>query len=262
MIDPAEWPSAEAANRAERLAYLGTGSCLESYRAANIAWVISGVASADYNGVIWPRLTGEEADQLSPILVDRFRMHQLPAIWHFDGVTQPADLASRLDDLGCHLLPPAIVAAAPIVDVTRRMRDLPQLTVERVTTREELSSWMDIWAQTTSEPRGPREVLYASLGLNRLEPLRHYLARLDRRPVGLSQVFFGQQAAGIHAVAVRADFQRLGIGSALIQRPLLEARTVGYELAVASPTAEGLPMFSALGFDQFESPFPKYRLWP
>jgi GNAT superfamily N-acetyltransferase len=142
------------------------------------------------------------------------------------------------------------------------MRDLPQLSVERVTTPEDLSTWMDVWSNVSGEPRAPREALYTSLGLKRLEPLRHYLARLDGRPVGVSQLFLGQQVAGVYAVGVRPDFRRIGIGAALVQRPLLEARTLGYDLAVADPAADTLPFFNALGLVEFASPFPRYRLWP
>jgi GNAT superfamily N-acetyltransferase len=262
MPDSTLWPAAEAANRAELLAYAGTGACLESYRAANIAWVITGVPSDDYNGVIWARLTEEEAELLPPILVDRFRMHQLPSTWHLDAGTQPADLRDRLATLGCVPVEPAIGTAALIVDATRGMRDLPQLMVERVTTPGDLSAWMDIWASVSGEPRAPREALYTSLGLKRVEPLRHYLARLDGRPVGVSQLFLGQQAAGVYAVGVRPDYRRIGIGAALVQRPLLEARTLGYDLAVADPSADTLPFFSALGLAEFTSPYPRYRLWP
>ena len=84
MVESQAWAAAEAANRAELLAYVGTGSCLESYRATNIAWVITGVPHDDYNGVIWARLVDDEAEQLPSILVDRFRMHQLPASWHLE----------------------------------------------------------------------------------------------------------------------------------------------------------------------------------
>ena len=262
MIDQSEWASAEAANRAELLAYVGTGSCLESYRAANIAWVITGVQSPHYNGVIWPRLSEEEADQLGAILVDRFRLHQLPAVWHFDAGVQPVDLGDRLAALGCERLPTGLALGASIVSAAKRLRVLPQLHVERVTTAEDLSVWMDVWTACTGEPRTPRESLYTSLGLKRFEPMRHYLARLDRRPVGVSQLFLGQQAAGIHEVAVREDFRRLGIGSALVQVPLIEARTLGYEVAVASSTEEVRPLFAALGFCECESPFPRYGLWP
>jgi hypothetical protein len=262
MIDQAQWAAAEAANRAELLAYVGTGSCLESYRATNIAWVITGVPSADYNGVIWPRLSEEEADQLGPILVDRFRFHQLPALWQFDAGTQPSDLGTRLTALGCERLPEGVSLGASIVHATSRMRALPQLQVDRVTTAEDLSVWMDLWCQITRESRTTRENLYMSLGLKRFEPLRHYVARLDRRPVGVSQMFLGQRAAGIHAVAVREDLRRLGIGSALVQGPLVEARTLGYELAVATSTPDVRTLFAALGFAECPSPFPQYQMWP
>ena len=262
MMEPSEWASAEAANRAELLAYVGTGSCLESYRAGNISWVITGVQSAQYNGVIWPRLSDDEADQLGPILVDRFRLHQLPATWQFDAGVQPDNLGDRLAALGCERLPDGRALGASIIDATKRLRGLPQLQVERVITAEDLSVWMNVWTTCTGEPRTPRESLYTSLGLKRFEPLRHYLARLDHRPVGVSQLFLGQQAAGIHEVAVREDFRRLGIGSALVQVPLIEARTLGYELAVANSMPEVRPLFAALGFTESLSPFPQYRLWP
>jgi GNAT superfamily N-acetyltransferase len=262
MSDQTSWPTTIAANRAELLSYLGTGACLESYRATNIAWVITGVPSPDYNGVIWPRLTEEEAEQLGPILVDRFRMHQLPALWHFDAATQPADLGERLERLGCRPSNPALSMAATIVDVTRGMRDLPHLTVERVTTPEELAIWMEVWGEVTGEARSPREDLYASLGLKRVEPLRHYLARLDRRPVGVCQLYLGQQAAGLYALGVNPGFRRFGVGRVLAQWPLLEARTLGYDLAVASPPETSRPFFEALGLKAFPSPYPAYTIWP
>jgi len=262
MTDRDSRPATIAANRAELLSYLGTGACLESYRATNVAWVITGVPSPDCNGVIWPRLSVDEADQLVPVLVDRFRMHQLPAVWHFDASTQPADLADRLEGLGCRPSDPALSMAAPIVDVTRGMRDLPHLTVERVTTVEELAIWMDVWTEVADEARSPREDLYISLGLKRVEPLRHYLARLNDRPVGVCQLYLGQQAAGLYALGVRPDFRHLGIGRVLAQLPLLEARTLGYDLAVASPAANSLSFFTTLGLHEYPAPFPSHVLWP
>ena len=60
MYDRRMWPYLEAANQAELLAYLGTSALAESYFAQDITWVITGVASNDYNGVLWARLTSAE----------------------------------------------------------------------------------------------------------------------------------------------------------------------------------------------------------
>ena len=262
MLDKTEWPLVQAENDAELLAYVGTRSGLESYRAGNISWVITGVPSGDYNGVMWARLSDEEAELQVPLLVDRFRMQQVPAVWHLDAATLPADLGNRLAALGCKPAPPPIRLAAPIVKVTRGLRTLPDLRIERVTSADELALWFDLWTDMRGEPRSPREELYLALGLNRFEPLRHYLARLGGRPVGVSQLFLGQRAAGIHNVSVREEYHGLGLGSALAQHPLLEARTHGYDLAVVAPSPTQVAPFEALGFETVLPAAVDYQLWP
>src|SRR5262245_17365775 len=139
MLDKTEWPLVQAENDAELLAYVGTRSGLESYRAGNISWVITGVPSGDYNGVMWTRLSDEEAELQVPLLVDRFRMQQVPAVWHLDAATLPADLGDRLAALGCKPALAPIRLAAPIVSVTRGLRTLPDLRIERVTSADELA---------------------------------------------------------------------------------------------------------------------------
>ena len=262
MLDIAEWPIVQAENDAELLAYVGTRSGLESYRAGNISWVITGVPSGDYNGVIWARLSRDEADLQVPLLVDRFRSEELPAVWHLDSASLPVDLGDRLQALGCQPASSRPRLAAPIVTVTRGLRTLPDLRIERVTTAEELALWMDLWTEIRNEPRAPREELYLNLGLNRFEPLRHYLARLGGRPVGVSQLFLGQRGAGVHNVSVREEYHGLGLGSALVQHPLLEARTHGYDLAVLGPAPEHVAAFESLGFEQVPATAVDYRLWP
>jgi len=262
MLDRTEWPVVHAENDAELLAYVGTRSGLESYRAGNISWVITGVPSSDYNGVIWARLSDEEAELQVPLLVDRFRMQQVPAVWHLDASTQPVDLGDRLQALGCQPLAAATRMAAPIVSVTRGLRTLPDLRIERATSTDELALWMDLWTEMRQEPRAPREELYRALGLNRFEPLRHYLVRLGGRPVGVSQLFLGQRGAGVHNVTVREEYHGLGLGSALVQHPLLEARTLGYDLAVITPSPSQVAPFEALGFEIVPPAALDYQLWP
>jgi hypothetical protein len=88
--------------------------------------------------------------------------------------------------------------ATDLTTLAFRDAALPGLTIERVTTTEALAEWM----HDDPDARTPREPLYASLGLSGSQPLRHYLARLDGTPVGVSQLFLGKQAAGLYCVAV------------------------------------------------------------
>ena len=261
VLERDHWPSLEAENQAELLAYLGTASCAQSYRSAAITWVITGVDSNDYNGVLWARLSATQADHHLPSLVQQFRDRRLPALWHLDPASQPPDLAERLSRLGCPRLRPGVCMAAPLPALRGEVPARPGLTIERVTTHADLADWIDIWIEGEDEARSPREQLYACLGLNGSQPLRHYLARLDGQPVGVSQLFLGQRTAGLYCVAVLAAFRRRGIGSALTLTPLRQAQALGYSIGVLGPSPEGQPMYQRLGFELFASPFVGYALW-
>lgn len=260
-IDRKQWPALETENQAELLAYLGTAACAESFRAAHLSWVITGVDSNDYNGVIWARLDDDQADQLVPALVQQFRDRGLPALWQLDLFSQPADLPARLDRLGCARLDSGYGMGMPLINLPGDTNALPNLTIERVTTLADLAAWMDVWTHDGEETRAPREQLYATLGLDGALPLRHYLARLNGEPVGVAQLFLGQESAGVYCVAVLPEFRRIGIGTALTLTVLHQAQALSYSMAVLGPSPEGELMYRRLGFELFESPFVGYTLW-
>lgn len=261
MFDQHMWPYLEAENQAELLAYLGTASCVEGFQSPSITWTITGVDSNDYNGVVWTRLTSEEADDTVPALVKKFRDRNIPALWHLDAASQPADLAQRLERLDCRALASGVCMAAALDKVAFGI-PLPQgLSVERVTTRADLAAWLDVWIHDDDEPRLPREQLYTSLGISGTEPLRHFLARLDGQAVGVSQLFLGARSAGLYCVSVLPSFRRQGIGTALTLTALQVARQEGYTVGVLGPSPEGQSLYRRVGFELFPSPFVGYTLW-
>jgi ribosomal protein S18 acetylase RimI-like enzyme len=223
--------------------------------------VMTGVDSNDYNGVLWARLSAGEAEQVVPALVEQFRARRLPALWHIDSASQPDDLGQRLTQLGCPQLSSGVAMAVLLDTLPAQIPMVPGLTIERVSTNADLAAWIDVWIQGDDEPRNPREQLYTSLGFAPVQPLHHYLARLQGQPVGVSQLFLGQRAAGLYCVAVLPELRRRGIGSALTLRPLLAARALGYEVGVLGPSPEGQSMYRRLGFEFFASPFVGHVLW-
>jgi GNAT superfamily N-acetyltransferase len=151
--------------------------------------------------------------------------------------------------------------AADLFALNETTKDIPGLTIERVVDSAGLSAWMDTWIQLDDEAHEPRERLYASLGLDGEQKLRHYLARLDGRPVATSQLFLGGEAAGIYCVTTIPEAQRRGIGTAVVLAPLLDARALGYRVAVLGPTPEAQHMYARMGFELFPSPLVAYSLW-
>jgi GNAT superfamily N-acetyltransferase len=243
-----DWPAVEADNHAERLAYLGSSTLATSHRGTDLTWVVTGVPAEDYNGVVWARLTGADADIQVPFLVQQFRDQGLPAVWHVDAGSEPRDLAPRLQALGCPAMAPGIAMAASLDRLAREMSRFPGLTVERVRSNEDLSDWMEVRGQIAPEPKSMREDRSLSLGLIGRQPLHHYLARVDGQPAGVAQLFLGRRAAGLYSVGVAPAFRGRGIGTALVLTPLLVARTLGYDVGVVRPPADSQAMYAHLGF--------------
>lgn len=256
--DRSEWPGLEAHNQAELLAYLGTAPGATSHRAADLTWVVTGVPDADYNGVLWTRLSPTDADIQVPLLVQQFRDQGLPAVWHVDAATEPSDLASRLQSLGCEPVASVVSMGARLNSLAREMSRFPGLTVERATVDSELRDWMRIRQTILPEPGELREELYLSLGLGGRHPLHHYLARVDGEPAGVAQLFLGQRAAGLYSVGVAPPFRGRGIGTALVLTPLLVARTLGYDVGVVRPSPDSVLMYEHLGFERLASPVNGY----
>ncbi len=255
-----DWPQLASANETELLAHLGTAACATSHRAADLTWVVTGVAIDTWNGVFWTRLPPADADAQVPALVDQFRFQGLPAIWRTDAGTEPADLGARLEALGCTAVPDGVCMGARLTTLSREMSRFPGLTVDRVTTPRELGEWLDIWTTTSGEPRGPRELIYEGLDSGARQPLHHYLARIDGRPAGVAEMFLGQRSAGLYSLAVAPAYRGRGIGTALVLTPLMVARTLGYDVAVVRPVPETQSMLEHLGFETVPEPSIGFRI--
>ena len=82
---------------------------------------------------------------------------------------------------------------------------------------------------------------------------RRYLAILRGQPVATSALFLGKNVAGIYCVATVPSARRLGIGAAVTQHALLEARAEEYHIAVLQASQMGRGVYLWLGFQEFST---------
>lgn len=80
---------------------------------------------------------------------------------------------------------------------------------------------------------------------------RTYLALLNGKPVGTSQLFLSESVAGIYNVTCMPEARGQGIGSAITLAPLLEAREMGYRIGILQASTLGYSVYRRLGFQDF-----------
>jgi GNAT superfamily N-acetyltransferase len=160
-------------------------------------------------------------------------LHDVPAQWL---VRAGSDLGARLERAGCRPERTSVHVAAPLGAIDLGAALAPA-EIARVTDAGQLA-----------------DTLVASLGVDADAPLRHWIARLDGRAVGLVSVFVaGQTLLGV-TLEVAPEHRLRGIGRALVGQALREGRAAGCTVAILAPTPASVPFYAGLGFTLERTP--------
>jgi GNAT superfamily N-acetyltransferase len=83
------------------------------------------------------------------------------------------------------------------------------------------------------------------------QPFWTFVALWDGKPVATSQLFLSAGVAGIYNVTCLPEMRGRGIGAAITQAPLLDARAIGYRVAILQASELGYPVYRRLGFQDY-----------
>ena len=76
------------------------------------------------------------------------------------------------------------------------------------------------------------------------------VASVNGKPVGATEIFIGNEAAGIHGLYVPDEYRGKGIGSALLERGCIEASRHGAPAMVLLASTEGQRLYEQRGFTE------------
>jgi GNAT superfamily N-acetyltransferase len=83
------------------------------------------------------------------------------------------------------------------------------------------------------------------------QPLKLYLGLMDGKPAATSMYYLGAGVAGIYFVAALPEVRNKGVGFAITQKPLLEAKKLGYRIGVLGASKMGEPVYLRMGFKEY-----------
>lgn len=93
--------------------------------------------------------------------------------------------------------------------------------------------------------------LHKSIPFGPDSPLRHYIGKVDGRPVVTASAFTTDQIVGLASVGVIPKYRRQGFGTAITIRALQDAMQQGCDLAVLYSSEMATKMYKQIGFKNY-----------
>ncbi|MDP9330402.1 MAG: GNAT family N-acetyltransferase [Actinomycetota bacterium] len=237
-------------NIARTFALLGKAPGTELHEDADRVWYLSGLPHLILNGVVEARYEGPDPEAWIDEALAPFRTRQLPMIWITDPTSRPIDLEERLLGRGLERVADSPGMAVELAGVSDDLP--PAVEIRRVDGDDvELERAMQLVTDVFEMPAFVGRYfldLFGALPGELRDQVRNYVALVEGRLVGASSMFMLAGVAGMYNVVTAPDARRLGVGTALTARPLLEARAMGYRAGVLQSSEMGLSVYREIGF--------------
>lgn len=217
----------------------------------DLFWYSCDIPVALLNGVQRARFDPDDVDERIGGTLNPFRSRALPATWSVGPASTPSDLGRHLVEHGLRLDETTQGMACDLATLPNPVEPAHGLEVRPVRDVTALEVFLEVTtAAFGSEPPMVDAIRhwYRTLGLDRPELVRSYVAYLNGQAAGGSSVFYGAGVVGLYSVGTASEARGHGVGRAVSLVPLLEARERGYRAGVLTSTEIGASVYKQLGF--------------
>jgi GNAT superfamily N-acetyltransferase len=233
---------------------LGRSPNVELSIGSYLTWLMTDLPDFFMNLVVYTRLPPEGADKLIESALTHFRSMNIRRLsWSAHKGVPSVEISKAL--LAHGLTFREAFATEMAVNLSSLQQDLPTipgLRIVRVMNECALRQWIHV-ASIGFRIDEKFEKVWCDLFVDAIfnPQFRTFLALLDGKPVGTSQLFLSEGVAGIYNVTCIPEARGRGIGSAITLAPLIEARRLGYRIGILQASKQGYKVYRRLGFQDF-----------
>ncbi len=227
---------------------------MDFHEGRDMAWTITNVPFALFNNVLRARIAPERLEKEIEAALDRVKARGVSMAWWIGPDSRPEDLGKHLEKFGFTLAADSPMMAADLFSFEENPPRPRGLVIDEVTHIAALRTWNRIMTDVYEFPdfaRAPWFNMHASMGLGPALPWRHFLGKLDGKPVATASLFFGAGVAGIANVATVEQARVQGIATAMTLALAREARHRGYRITTLFSSKMAEKMYRRLGFQEY-----------
>jgi ribosomal protein S18 acetylase RimI-like enzyme len=217
-------------------------------------WTLTRFPFALFNTVRRAQLAPARIDAAIETAMVRCKDKGVSMLWEIGPLTQPVDLGTHLEAHGFSHDEDLPGMAVDLHALNETVSPPPGLMIEQVKDIARLERWGEAGAAGYGMPDVVMDAFIEIFGLilsSTQVPLYHYTGWLDGKPVATSSLLLAAGVAGIYDVSTVPAARRQGVGAALTLRALLDARTMGYRVAILHASEMGASLYRKLGFAEY-----------
>lgn len=219
-----------------------------------LTWMVTSIPDHFMNLVVCSELPAEGRDELIESALAHFRSLNIKKLtWLAEEGIPAAQIKKILTTHGLTFEESSgTEMAADLMVVPEDLASPDGLEIRRVEDTARLRQWIHVASVgfgVSSEFEDAWHELFVEAVFD--PPFWTYLAMLNGRPIATSQLFLTAGVAGIYNVTCLPEARGRGIGAAITQAPLLDARAIGYRVAILQASDLGYPVYRRLGFQDY-----------
>jgi GNAT superfamily N-acetyltransferase len=233
---------------------LGTAPNVELAIGRYLTWLITNMPDHFMNLVVCTELPEDGIDELIEDALEHFKLLNIKRLSWLAEAGVPAHKIRK------HLLAHGLTfnesfAVEMAVDMQNMSEGPPRpngLEIVLVDDQRLLRQWIHVASVGFGVPVEMEEVWFEFFHYAVHDSrFQTYLALLNGKPVGTSQLFGSAGVAGIYNVTCIPEARGQGVGTAVVRRPLLDACKLGYKVGILQASAMGYKVYRKLGFRDF-----------